>query len=99
MHALIPTSVASGATPAMPIPLTGAPISDETCVPCPLRSSTAALFVQLPFAISDGSAVGVPLKMNEHDRATSTLGAMSGWVKSIPLSITPTLTPSPVACA
>ena len=46
---------------------------------------------------SCGSAVGVLLKMNEHDHARFRFGATSGWVTSIPESITPTVTPCPVA--
>ena len=59
------TSVASGATPAIPTPLTGAAISDATWVPCPYRSPSAALLPQSPFAISSGAAVGV----SEDERA------------------------------
>jgi hypothetical protein len=33
--------------------------------------------------------------MNEHDAATSRFGAMSGCVKSIPVSRSPTVTPAP----
>ncbi len=83
----------------MPMPLTGAAMVEATCVPWPARSSTAALLVQSPFAISDGAAVGVPVVMNEHDSARFRLGAMSGWFVCTPLSMTPTLTPWPVALA
>src|SRR5829696_4979044 len=55
--------------------------------------------MQSPSAISDGSAVGVPVVMNEHERATSRFPTRSGWVMSIPPSITPTVTPLPVANA
>ena len=72
---------------------------DATCVPWPFRSCTAALFEQSLSATSTGSAAGVSEKMNEHDAATSRFGAMSGWVRSTPESITPTRTPSPFATA
>jgi hypothetical protein len=83
----------------MPIPLIRPAIVVATCVPWPWRSWTAALFEQLPFATSAGSAVGVELKMNEHDPATSIAPARSGWVKSSPPSITPTFTPLPLPTA
>ena len=41
----------------------------------------------------------VSLLMKEHERATSMAPARSGWVKSTPPSITPTVTPDPVASA
>ena len=91
--------MASGATPAMPTPFSAPAIVVATCVPWPWRSWTAALFEQSPFAISCGAAVGVSSKMNEHDRATSRLPARSGCVRSTPPSITPTVTPAPVAFA
>src|SRR5215213_7389805 len=96
VHALSATRVASGATPAMPIPLMGAAAIEATWVPWPYRSRMAALLVQL-VASSTGAAVGVPGLMNEHERARSRLGAMSGWVGSTPLSRMPMVTPSPVA--
>ena len=40
--------MASGATPATPIPLIGAAIVPAVCVPCPARSCSAALFEQSP---------------------------------------------------
>jgi hypothetical protein len=40
------TSVACGATQAIPMPFTGAPMIEATWVPCPYRSCTAALFAQ-----------------------------------------------------
>src|SRR5215475_10571830 len=57
------------------------------------RSLVAAVAVPT----SCGNAVGVVLKMNEHERARSRFGATSGCVTSTPHSITPTLTPRPVA--
>ena len=67
VHAFRATMVACGATPAMPIPLTRPAIVVATWVPWPSRSWTAALLVQSPLAISEGSAVGVSVKMNEHE--------------------------------
>jgi len=99
LQALIATIVASGATPAIPTPLIGAAMIDETCVPWPNWSCTAALFEQSPLPISTGSASGSWSNTNEHDRARSRFGAMSGWVRSTPLSMTPTTTPRPVARA
>ena len=58
MQTLIATIVASGATPAIPMPLIGAAIVEATCVPWPFWSWTAALFEQSPPAISTGRAVG-----------------------------------------
>ena len=59
VHALSATIVASGATPAMPTPLTRPAMVVATWVPWPCRSCTAALFEQSPLATSRGSAVGV----------------------------------------
>jgi hypothetical protein len=59
VQALSATRVASGATPAMPIPLTGAAAMEATWVPWPYGSRTAALLAQL-VATSTGSAVGRP---------------------------------------
>jgi hypothetical protein len=77
--------------------LIGDPMMDATCVPCPYRSWIADLIEQSPFATSPGSASGSSLVMNEQDRARSRFGTMSGWARSTPLSITPTVTPAPVA--
>ena len=104
MHALSATIVASGATPAIPIPLTGAAIVDATCVPCPPRSCTAALLEQIPLPASTGlvnpaTMVGSSDRTNEHDDARSRFGVMSGWLRSTPLSMTPTRTPLPVVRA
>jgi hypothetical protein len=96
VQALSATRVASGPTPAIPMPLMGAAAIEATWVPWPYRSRIAALLVQL-VATSTGSAVGVPGLMKEHDRARSRLGAMSGWVGSTPLSRMPMVTPAPVA--
>src|SRR5215510_8201143 len=87
--------VASGATPAVPIPLIGDAASLAVWVPCPFRSCTAALFEQSPLATSDGSAFGLAEVMNEHDWPTSRLGAISGWVRSIPVSMSPIVAPAP----
>src|SRR4051794_36360250 len=57
----------------------------------------ARLLEQSPLATSLGSATGSSLVMNEQDRPRSRFGAMSGWVRSTPLSRMPTVTPRPVA--
>src|SRR6266540_7360777 len=87
--------VASGATPAVPIPLMGDAASLAVWVPCPFRSCTAPLLEQSPLATSAGLALGLAEVMNEHDRPTSRLGVMSGWVRSIPVSMSPMVAPAP----
>src|SRR5690349_425935 len=72
---------------------------EAVCVPWPPWSWTAALFEQSPLPFSIGSAAGSWSKMNEHEWARSRLGAMSGWVMSTPLSMSPMRTPLPVARA
>ena len=89
------TSVTFGATPAMPMPLIGAPIVDATCVPCPSSSTFGGSThdgtshgpsISSPFA-SVGMSV-VKLRLSSLEK----FGAMSGCVPSTPVSMIPTST-------
>src|SRR5262249_19145847 len=93
--ALSATMVALGATPAVPIPLMGEAASLAVCVPCPFRSCTAAFLEQSPLATSAGSAFGFAQGINEHDRPTSRFGAISGWGRAIPVSMSAIVAPAP----
>src|SRR5688500_15537381 len=81
-NALTGTSVAPGATPTTPTPLSVAAMVPATWVPW-LLSSTAGTPGVMQFAPSDGW----------------TLSSRSGCRMSMPLSMTATVTPSPVVPA
>ncbi len=84
--ALIAVILTPGATPTMPIPFWAAAMIPAVCVPWPLSSCAARPGTAVPdrqFALF----------------ATSMLAARSGFVKSIPVSMSPTRTPVPVSSA
>src|SRR5919197_3890002 len=77
--ALIPAMRTLGATPTMPKPFEAAAIVPAVCVPWPLSSCAAVPWTGAPltqFALA----------------ATSMLARRSGWLKSIPVSMSPTRT-------
>src|SRR3979411_1995139 len=88
--ALIAASLPFGATPTTPMPLRAAAIVPAVCVPCPLSSFHA-----------DGSLLGLP-PMHETLFSKSRFGLRSGWLKSAPVSMSPTVTerlPLVIDCA
>lgn len=87
--ALIAASRTFGATPTMPMPFAAAAIVPAVCVPCPLSSCAAR------------PATGAPLTQLTLS-ATSRFAFRSGWLKSTPVSMSPTSTDRPppvIACA
>ncbi len=84
--ALATTSCAPGATPATPIPLlVSAAMIPLTWVPWPWSSWA------LPWHNNGSSLAPMQFVL------ATTLPARSMWVRSIPVSTTPTITPTPVA--
>ena len=78
----------------MPMPLIGAATVEATCVPCPLSPGPPPCWSRSPLPASIGSVspatiVGSSERTKEHDDARSRLGAMSGWLRSTPLSMMP----------
>src|ERR687888_1275482 len=89
LPALIPAMWTFGATPTMPKPFDAAAIVPAVCVPWPLSSCAAV------------PGTGAPLTQLALF-ATSMLALRSGWLKSIPVSMSPTRTaglPPVIACA
>ena len=79
LPALIPAILTFGATPTIPIPFDAAAIVPAVCVPWPLSSCAAV------------PGTGAPLTQFAL-LATSRLACKSGWLKSIPVSMSPTRT-------
>src|SRR5919198_5980582 len=79
LPALIPATWTFGATPTMPKPFEAAAIVPAVCVPWPLSSCAAV------------PGTGAPLTQLAL-LATSMLARRSGWLKSIPVSMSPTRT-------
>ncbi len=91
LQTFAPTRCASGATPgSCRLPAPSPAMIPDTCVPCPL-SSTPGVGTQLPTSSDTTEGTTVMQFTNE-----STLPVRSEWFSSMPLSITPTVTPVPV---
>jgi hypothetical protein len=84
----------------MPMPLRAAAMVPAVCVPCPLSSSLTGS-TQLGCSHTSPS-MSLMSVTKLRDALASKFGAMSGWVPSSPVSMTPTLTflfPSSTWCA
>ena len=82
----------SGATPAMPRLLIGAPISLATCVPCPFSSTSAGSEHEWSGSSSHGPSMSgmsvVKLRLSDREK----FGWISGCLPSTPVSMIPTRT-------
>src|SRR2546428_10313389 len=83
LPALMPAIFTFGATPTMPMPFLAAAMVPAVWGPWPLSSIQA-----------DGLVFGTPVT-HETLLPESTLAARSGWVKSLPVSMAPTVTDGP----